>query len=514
MIEPNENERNIEILQENYRLLFDESPNAIFLVNFKGIVVSSNHTSEKIYGYKKEEYIGKHFMELSLLPSNDLLEFEKIFENLLHGEVFGPTEFQIHKKNGELIWISVLATLIRIGNTHLIQVYTQNINDHRNIEQRLKESEEKYRNLFENSPFSIILLDLNGIIVDCNPAFEALLGYKKQELIGHKTTNLSFIRPEYISIVNERLKRIRNGETLPSVELELCKKDGTFLWALVQSTFVDINQTSYIQVIGYDITEQKQAEEKKRIAEQLAEKEYKKLKELDEIRKDFLDRATHELKTPLTSIYAASQLLYEEYKEGLGKNEFELVEIVKNGSEKLKNLVLNLLDHSRLESGKYKLRKQKQDLVKLFKECVYNVSYLIKQKFQILSINMPSELSLHFDKSGLEQVITNLLSNAIKYTPPSGEIHVNLSKDLDDQSIEFSVKDTGIGLTKTELENIFKKFKTFERSKEFQSKNSIEGTGLGLYISKKIVESHGGRIWAESEGRNKGAKFVVKLPTN
>ena len=132
------------------------------------------------------------------------------------------------------------------------------------------------------------------------------------------------------------------------------------------------------------------------------------------------------------------------------------------------------------------------------------------QRNHFINLDLPEALYLDIDKSGIERVIINLLSNAIKYTPPKGLVEIKLREN--DSNIELSVKDNGIGLTEDEIEKIFEKFSKIKRSKEEGMDLNKEGTGLGLHISKEIIELHDGQIWVTSEGRNKGSTFIVRLP--
>lgn len=173
-------------------------------------------------------------------------------------------------------------------------------------------------------------------------------------------------------------------------------------------------------------------------------------------------------------------------------------------------MINNLLDISRIEYKKLKLEKQLNDLSQMIKECSNEFKYLIKERKIILSLDLPEVLYLNIDKIRIEQVISNSLSNAIKNTPPNGKIKVILQKT--EKWANISVSDTGIGLNIEELKKIFTRFGKIERYGKDLEYLDIKGAGLGLYISKEIVKLHGGHIWAESKGRNKGSVFKIKLP--
>jgi signal transduction histidine kinase len=147
-------------------------------------------------------------------------------------------------------------------------------------------------------------------------------------------------------------------------------------------------------------------------------------------------------------------------------------------------------------------------MVEVINNCISDNRYLATKRNIIIELNMPDFLKLEFDKMRIEQVITNLLSNAIKNTPKKGIIRINLEEKGD--YVYFNISDTGIGLTEQEMEKLFTKFGKIERYGQKMDVD-IEGSGLGLYISKEIVDLHGGYIWVESAGRNKGSTFYIKL---
>ncbi len=239
-------------------------------------------------------------------------------------------------------------------------------------------------------------------------------------------------------------------------------------------------------------------------------KEFEKLKKLDEIRKDFIDITAHELKSPLTSVHGAAQLLKKLYKEKMKRDpEFiELVRIINNGCERLQNLSINLLDFSRMESNIDSLDIELYDFIKIIKNCVSSMKYMIEKKTQTIKMHLPKKLMLKIDKVKIDRVITNLLSNAIKFTPLEGKISINL--DIKDGICVFSIDDSGIGIEKKDFKKLFKKFSRIELEK---SKNiERDGTGLGLYLSKKIIDSHGGKIWVYSKGKDQGSTFSFSLP--
>jgi signal transduction histidine kinase len=266
--------------------------------------------------------------------------------------------------------------------------------------------------------------------------------------------------------------------------------------------FIDNDGKRKILVIARDITERKKAEN-------IILEENKKLIEISQIKSELVMKASHEFKTPLSSIYAAAQFLLKEFREQFDSNSIQYIDMIYKGSQKLKHLIENLLDLSRVESGKLILNLKKENIAELLIDCCNDLKYWADNREINLIFDFPNELNLIIDKIRIEQVIINLLSNAIKYTPPKGSIYISLNEK--NQWVEISIRDTGIGLTKKEKQLLFQKFGSISSNLIDQNLEK-GGSGLGLYISKEIIELHNGKILVESKGRNKGATFIVRLP--
>jgi len=174
----------------------------------------------------------------------------------------------------------------------------------------------------------------------------------------------------------------------------------------------------------------------------------------------------------------------------------------------MKQLVDNLLDVSRLDAKRFELKLQREDIVEYIIDCVKDMNYLATDRQLKMKLELPDEIFLDIDRLRFRQVLTNIISNAIKNTPIEGEIFIDLVEKAD--YFDIRVKDTGVGLTEKEKGKLFEKFGKIERY-GMDLGVDIEGSGLGLYISKELVELHGGQIFVESEGRNKGSTFTIRL---
>ncbi|MEX2716332.1 MAG: ATP-binding protein [Candidatus Sigynarchaeota archaeon] len=362
-----------------------------------------------------------------------------------------------------------------------------------------------FRHLFETSPNAIVLLDEKGIVRACNAWTEYMTGYTRDEIIGKVFLNLPFLTKESLAelaVKYQELRASKSGQLDRPVDVQVRKKDGSIRWIAVMGSVIEIDGRSLMQVIGTSI------DAHKRLALVL-ERENKALKAIDELRKQFVMDATHELKTPLTSLDGAIQMLDENYSALDAATIKKLISLIRRGAFRMKELIELLLDFSRIEAGRLSLNITREDLATVIDNAVKSVAFFASQRQHHIIVGMLPKLHVNIDKSRIEEVIVNLITNAIKYTPPGGTIEVSVIPSQ--ASITVSVKDSGVGLTSDEIRKLFTKFGKIDRG-GLNVDINVPGSGLGLFISKEIINQHGGKIWAESEGRMKGSTFSFTLP--
>ena len=493
-------EHKLEESEQKYRLITEESNDLIRVLNDKFELEYVNENSLKILlGYTKQELLGKNSIILN--HPNDYKKVRrfmlKVFKNRENMH-----ETRIRHKNGKWVWFENKAKMFtdEHGNQKYLYI-SRDITERKKAEKALKESEEKYRSLYENSPNAVVLTNEKGLILDINSSAERILGYKREDIIGKNYTEFNMVTYDQISTIKNKYKDLLNGIKPKSIELQIKRKNGNISWISFQSSMIKIDKEIIIESICQDIT-------KKKKAENLIIEENKRLMELNKIKTEFISRASHELKTPITSIYGGSQILMELYKDQTCSDAIEFIELINRGGKRLKLLVDNLLDASRIDSDKLRLNLQSENITQIIRDSTIEIRYLAYKRNIIIEQHLPETVNIVVDKIRIEQVITNLISNAIKNTPRKGIILLVLEDKPD--SVLFKVKDSGIGLTEKEMDKLFRKFGKIERIGP-KMDIDIEGSGLGLYISKEIIDLHGGNIWVESEGRNKGATFYFKL---
>lgn len=396
------------------------------------------------------------------------------------------------------------ALIRREGKWELIES-----SERKKAEEALRKAEEKFRTIFENSNDVITYVDKHGKILDVNKRSEDLLGYKRDEIVGKNFAKLSILGLKDIPrIVKLFTDTVIKGKPMNLVDLELKHKNGNKVFVEVSTNFIKKNgKVEGVVNIYRDITERKKLEEELHKSREKIEKAYERLKELDTMKNEFLSIVSHELRTPLTPIQGYLDLLESgEYGE-LNYEQKNALDICLESSNHLKSMIDNLVEITRLESGKSELIARSINLTKLIDQVLKEFKPMTNEKNirVIYKRNIPPSV-VKGNKDKLRTVISNLVDNAIKFTPNGGSIWINVEEGK--RSLHFRVKDSGKGITKEHQSRIFDKFYQVDVS----SSREFGGIGLGLAICKEIIELHGGRIWVKSKP-GEGSEFHFNIPT-
>ncbi|TFG04206.1 MAG: PAS domain S-box protein [Promethearchaeota archaeon] len=522
--------------EEKYRDLAELLPVIIYEADLNLNLTYVNPIGFKKFGYTQEDF-ENGINIIQLVAPDQREEGKRNIINVLKGVETKPHEYVMKKKEGSNFYASVHSRPIyKNGSIIGLRGVVHDITERYLAEKKLKESEEKYRHLFNSSPYAIWLVNLEGIIIDCNITMNNFLSiYTKDDLIGKNFREVMKLfslkgdqRFENLKdIFNKRFNLLIENEKLEPFEFQITRGDGKLFWITIESSFVSVGNERLIQVLIKDITERKQAELKILESEEKLKKLNKELeikvmertkelmqknielKKLDELKDEFITAAAHELKTPLISISGYTDYILMKYKEILNSEMTQDLLIVQRNIDRLHKLMNQLLDVMKIDSQKMELDLKQTNASELIHNCVDELSYLIKEKNHEISLNLEDDVYIQMDPERIFQVLSNLLSNAIKFTPPNGKIEISLLKDKPARNYIFKFKDNGIGLNNNEIERLFKKF---EMVKQVNEEEYNKGTGLGLYISRGFIEAHGGKIWAISEGLNKGTTLFFSLP--
>ncbi|MHA1476789.1 MAG: PAS domain-containing protein [Promethearchaeota archaeon] len=268
MTSPNNKVEGFFLPQDNYKLIFDNTPISIVLIDMNGQIVEVNSATLNLFGFERENLINLKFTELYAVPADEMVRMKKIFTHLLSGGIFGPEDIQIYNKDKKLIWVNVIASKIELDKKSYIQVLTKDISQRKTLEQEIKESEERYRGLYESSPISLTVTDSKGVILNVNSASEKIFGFNKTEVIGKRYTHLGIFSPQQIEIFKSNYEDALKGKKLKPLDFKIKKKDGTIAWINVQNSLKKIGNEILIEGIAQDITERKVAEAKLKESEE------------------------------------------------------------------------------------------------------------------------------------------------------------------------------------------------------------------------------------------------------
>ena len=492
---------------------------AIFLLGPTGEIRSWNIGATRTMGYEAPEVIGSHFRRF--YPP-EAVEQQKPESELAIAGKEGRIEDEGWRirKDGTRFWANTVITALRNpdGSVRGFAKVTRDLSNRRAAEESLRQSEEIFRLLVNSvKEYAIFLLDPTGHVVTWNAGAQRIKGYTAKEIIGH---HFSQFYPE-------------EDKWKPAKELELAKrdgwvedegwrlrKDGTRFWAnvVITAVFGPQGDLRGFTKVTRDMTERKNAEEtQKALLEQRearlqaeeerrrAEASYRASQEANRSKDEFLMTLSHELRTPMTSILGWARLL-----PGLNPTEEtfrEAVAAIGRSAQLQARLIDDVLDVSRIVSGKLRLHVENVDVLRVLASSIDTVKPSADAKGITITTQFAPHLgTLVADGTRLQQIVWNLLSNAVKFT--SKDSSVNVSARRTASHIEISVADQGEGIDPGFLPHVFEPF----RQAENPSTRVHGGLGLGLSIVRYLAEAHGGTVVAESTGRGKGATFTVTLP--
>ncbi|MHB8875287.1 MAG: ATP-binding protein [Myxococcaceae bacterium] len=347
--------------------------------------------------------------------------------------------------------------------------------DHAFLHREVQATEVRYRRLFEGAQDPIFILDGGAKLVDANPAAVALLGYPRDELLEFRLDDPRLARkPDELRLHLEALQRDGSWRG----EVDLLRNYGGEVPLEVRATSVDSPDGGGFVLIAREITERRA---------------------LEKMQRDFIALVTHELRNPLSVVKGYAQLM----QRTRAPNERGLSAVISQVNH-MDRLVSDLLEASRIEAGRLELRRTRTDMVALVRACS-DQAQAIARLHTVHVVAPEAPVMGEWDRDRLEEVMQNLLTNAIKYSPDGGEILVRV-EEKEDGRVLVSVRDEGIGIPVDALPRLFRRFFRVEGSSSV-----AKGLGLGLYVSRSLIEAHGGHIWAEP-GDARGTIFSFAVP--
>lgn len=491
-----ENER---VQRELLRVTLDSIGDAVIVTGKDGRIHFLNPEAERLTGWNQQEAVGKPLAEVfHIVNEHSGATVESPVEKVLRkGRVVGMANHTVLiAKNGVRTPIDDSAAPIREnhGPLHGVVLVFRDVTEGRAAER----IQAHMAAIVRYSGDAIVTKNLDGIVQSWNASAEKLFGYRPDEIVGHSITML--LPPERLHEEAEILARLRNGQPSERLETVRVTKDGRRLDVSINVSPLRDRDGHIVGAskIVHDITDRK-------IAEQALRDREETLREADRRKDEFLAVLSHELRNPLAPITMAVALLRQHPSSDPEEN--ALRDVIARQTAHLSRLLDDLLDVNRIRSGKVVLRRESVNFGEAVSRAVESIAPQLIFKHQELDVALPPKpIHVHGDATRLSQVAANLLSNASKYTPPHGQIFVTLKRTKD--VAELRVRDSGIGIREEQMARIFDMFAQGSSSLD----RSEGGLGVGLALTRMLVELHGGTIDVQSEGPGRGSEFVVRVP--
>ncbi len=480
--------------EEKYRSLFENLPVGIGIVNSSGKVISANDQAFKILGYNYEDLdwlTTFHFY-------SDIEQREVILKKILEEKLVRNFEVQVKKKDGSKIFVFANVKPIKYSGNDCLLIVFDDITERKLNEEKIL----KLSKAVEQSPASIIITDINGRIEYVNKKFSEITGFSLVEIIGKNPRILkSGIHSN--DFYKKLWETIKSGKEWKG-ELLNRKKNGNVYWesASISPVRNGNNEIKYFLAVKEDITVRKKIEEELRLAKEEAEK-------ADKLKSEFLAQMSHEIRTPINVILNFNTLIRDELGNKLNLEIESFFDRIELASRRIIRTIDLILDMSAIHTGAYEIIKKKIDLnydilENLFLE--YKPSADEKNINFKMTVNT-KETIISADEFSTNQIFANLIDNAIKYTE-RGIIEITVDQ-IDFNKIVVKISDTGIGISKDYLPNLFTLFSQEEQGYS----RRYEGTGLGLALVKKYCELNDALISVKSE-KGKGTEFKVIFTSN
>jgi PAS domain S-box-containing protein len=520
-------EKDSQEAKDHLESIFENSLDAMITSNNSGHLTKINRAFKELTGYQEEDLINKHIAYIfpldgeftsvtgeKLLFAGDYtlqsnseeegsLGIAQTLEILFAEGKVSLWKHYILLKNGGVIPIEANVGVLRdkdgsnMGTVLSFRDLTGKKIAERELNKAYQESQEAkeyLENIFSTALDGIVTVDPKGVITRCNEAVERMTGYTQEEMEGRHIAQLGEQQDEaYRQLNRDMINKLFQDGRVTEFESAFKRKDGRVVPIEVNlALFKDEQGEIAGGVVGVrDISERKK---------------------LEEMKNDFISNVSHELRTPLTSIKGSIDNLLDGIPGELNEAQKEYLSIVNVESNRLVRLINDLLDLNKLEARSIQLFPDKIGYIDLVGIAVYNLKELAEKKGLTIELEWPleidwpkKEIHLNVDRDRVNQILINLISNAIKFTAQGGiKIIVENPRN---QSITTRIKDTGLGIPRDEIDKVFDKF--YQISTPYAAKS--KGSGLGLSITKRLVEMHGGKIWVESE-EGKGSEFCFTLP--
>lgn len=479
----------------------DHMADSAFWMGQDGRFTYVNEAACRRLGYSREELLR---MTVHDIDPNFPAEVWPAFLKEFKAKGTITLESRHRAADGTVFPVEVVGNYLEYDGQEYIFSFVRDITGRKEDEEKLAYSEHYLRSIIRNEPECVKLLDAEGTVLDMNPAGLAMLDADSpEEIIGKPLSPC--VAPEHREALAALLKRVLDGEKI-SGEFQVVGLKGNIRW--LDSHMVPFedkaNDRTLILAVTRDITERKRAEEELRRAKGDLERQNVELKKLDRIKDSLIHDVSHELKTPVAKHIMQLEILKPLVRSpGATAEQQQAFQVMEDSIRRQQSVIRNLLDLSRLESGKRKYEKREMHLESFFARLRNEYQYAIDAFGARFDIDMPP-VSLRCDEEMLWHVFSNLINNALKFRKNDTPPEIRIAAETRGGEVLVRVADNGIGMAPMEKEKAFSRF--------FQTSVSTEGSGVGLAICRRIVEDLGGSIRLDSEGKDRGVTVTVALP--
>lgn len=493
-------ERLLRESRERFRILAETAPFGIIVIQ-KEAVVYVNKAMEHITGYSKGELFRMRFWEIAHPDYKDIVKERGLRRQ--KGEYIPPYECKIITRDGKERWARVTGDRIIWNGLPASIVAVVDITDLKELQENIKESENRFRALAESSPIDILIIQ-DGKFVYTNFEKGRVTRYSRKDILSKNFIDL--VHPEFKKEMENKYLEVLSGKDVPPVECKIIDKNGKERWVLIGGSLIIWNNKPSVLITVSDITDRKRAEERLRVANELLKERKRELERLNRLKSAFLNITSHELRTPMAAIRGYAQLLMLGMIGEVDDEQKKVLETIIRNIDRLNKLINDILDVSRLESGTLKIAPEVCRLEKIIDESIETMDGYARLKNIKIERSIGYDLpDLLLDKYRMEQVMTNLISNAIKFSGRNSKIIVKAERR--GNKVILEVQDFGRGIPEDKLSKIFEPFYQVDSGMD----RKFGGAGLGLTIVKGIVEAHGGKIEVESKV-GEGSTFRIILP--
>ncbi|MGE5216150.1 MAG: PAS domain S-box protein [Chloroflexota bacterium] len=489
-------------------LLLETSPDALIAVAPDGTLLYWSAGAEAVYGYTKEEILGKCAYDL-LAPAETAREYERVIGDAIENGL-AVLETVHRKKDSSAICVDITAKAVRDRRGKL-RFVTANQKDVTEIKvlNHAKILDARYRGLLETVPDAIIMVDNTGRIVLVNAQGETLFGYSRKELLGQPVELLlpERFRQSHVGHRTNYLSEPRARAMGAGLELFACRKDGSEFPVEISLSPLATEEGLFVMSAIRDITDRKKLQEELRRKNDELEQQNHLSQQANRLKSEFLANMSHELRTPLNGIIGFAEIMHDEKVGPISADHKEYLQDILTSARHLLQLINDILDLSKVEAGKFEFSPEITNPMNVVAEVTDIVRTLAaKKRIKLRTACDPGLREIETDPRSLKQILYNYISNALKFTPDQGEVAVRVTA-LDDDYFRIEVEDTGIGIRPEDVHRLFSEFQQLNggSSKEFA------GTGLGLALTKRIVEAQGGQVGVRSTP-GKGSVFHAILP--